>query len=56
MIPGDDGLGDLSGKSFDELYEYYRSQFAAVTQEDVEAWSVKVPSSAFHPAAVTRDS
>ena len=35
----------MSGKSFEELYEYYRSQFAAVTAKDVEEWSAKYPGS-----------
>ncbi|UPR00757.1 DnaJ-like protein [Chloropicon primus] len=29
---------DLSGKDFDELYRYYRSVFAPVTEEDIEAF------------------
>jgi len=36
-IPGEDGMGDLSGKSFEELYQYYRNAFPAVTKEVVLA-------------------
>jgi DnaJ family protein C protein 9 len=45
VIPGDDGLGDLEGKSFDELYEYYRAMYQKVTQEEVEKWEKKYPGS-----------
>ena len=42
-IPGEDGAADLSGKSFEELYEYYRAIYAAVTEQDVKEWEHKYP-------------
>mmetsp|Transcript_70906 Transcript_70906/g.147766 ORF Transcript_70906/g.147766 Transcript_70906/m.147766 type:complete len:293 (-) Transcript_70906:586-1464(-) len=45
VIPGEDGMGDLSGKSFDELYEYYRALYQAVTTKDLEEWEAKYPGS-----------
>ena len=44
-VPGEDGMGDLSGKSFEELYQYYRDAFPAVTPEDIAAWEAKYPGS-----------
>mmetsp|Transcript_51617 Transcript_51617/g.121148 ORF Transcript_51617/g.121148 Transcript_51617/m.121148 type:complete len:281 (+) Transcript_51617:2-844(+) len=45
VIPGEDGMGDLSGKSFEELYEYYRALYQTVTAEDVKEWEAKYPGS-----------
>jgi hypothetical protein len=45
VIPGDEGLGDLEGKSFEELYEYYRAMYQKVTQDELEKWEKKYPGS-----------
>ena len=36
-----DGMTDLGGKDFDELYGYYRGMFARVTEEDIAAFEAK---------------
>lgn len=32
VIMGEDGLGDMQGKSFEELYEYYRAMYQQVVE------------------------
>ncbi|KAA8496211.1 Chaperone protein dnaJ 6 [Porphyridium purpureum] len=34
----DDVLGDLAGKSFEQLYEYYRAMYKKVQEEDIVAY------------------
>jgi DnaJ homolog subfamily C member 9 len=42
---GEDGLGDLDGKSFEELYQYYRTMYSQVTEDSVAEWEKKYPGS-----------
>jgi hypothetical protein len=42
---GEDGLGDLDGKSFDELYQYYRAIYQHVTEDALQEWEKKYPGS-----------
>jgi hypothetical protein len=42
---GEDGLGDLEGKSFEELYQYYRAMYQQVTEGELQEWEKKYPGS-----------
>ena len=42
---GEDGLGDLDGKSFEELYQYYRTMYQQVTEDALQEWESKYPGS-----------
>ena len=42
---GEDGLGDLDGKSFEELYQYFRSMYQQVAEDSLAEWERKYPGS-----------
>jgi len=45
VIPEDGCFEGLKGKSFTELYEYYRAIYQTVTEDDYKSWEKKYPGS-----------
>ncbi|EKX49646.1 hypothetical protein GUITHDRAFT_151420, partial [Guillardia theta CCMP2712] len=45
VVPGDGCFDGLQGKSFAELYEYYRAIYQPVTEEEYQSWEKKYPGS-----------